>query len=229
MNTRSGRLKLAVAIVVILMAAALVVWLIVNPPRPTSETTPNPDTVPVAGAVENLTINLTLEGYVDNGDGTFTVDYRYFIHNPNSFVVREVLATSQFSQAVPGGPQVEVLELDSNRFAVNSGFDGINNTRLLPVNTVLQPREGGIINLKVRMVYGPGQPSVKNAAMISGVNGGGTATASSTMGTSSGATSTMTSASSSSANDNPAAGSDEVDFSISLNSTSYTLPAGRRK
>ncbi len=150
----------------------------------------------VLGASADLAVTSQILSYYDNGNGTFTVNYRYNIQNPNSVGVNILSGTSEFEFADHTTPTMSVTSFSSPSLSLNSGFNGTSSTNMFSGSNSIAATSFATIDTSIIVTFSNTSPGLTNFIEVSGEeagsSSGGTTTSSttSTSGSSTSGTST---------------------------------------
>ncbi len=196
--SRKSKLGIALAIFSLLAGIALLSMLQLSSAAPNnevlevaaaagSENNETEDDVEVDNTFYSLSVDNTLTSFQDNGDGTFTLNYRFQICNTYSFPLRLDTVTHRLSQ---NGSLVNptVLSFTSPTLPLRGGYNG--NGEMLAASTTLPAGTCAVINLSVRVDYSPTEPTINSFVSAQGRRESASSTRSATSSRTSSRTST---------------------------------------
>lgn len=184
----------SIIVVILLLAVALAVAIYaglipgLTPTQPGTTVT-STDTS-VAGVEDDLTITNEISNLVDEGNGVYTITYRYVINHAGSYPVNNVFLRSWFNDTSLN--TFTILNIDSSygNAQINPFFDGRGDRNLITGSPSLPPFANFEVFLTIRLVYNDTTRQFINYVDIGGDYGGSTSTGSSTSRSSSSRTST---------------------------------------
>ena len=113
-------------------------------------------------------------GPVNNGNGTFTLDYSIIIENFGSGNISNLQVTDALNTTFAGATGFVVDAINSTDFTVNAGYDGQADPSLLNGTDTLAVGTSGTVTLTVTVTPGGNLGPYSNIATATGVGPGGT-------------------------------------------------------
>ncbi len=110
-----------------------------------------------------------------NGDGSFTLTYRFVAENSGDIAVNSVDIVEDLASTFAAASSFSVDSLVSSDFVVNPGFNGTSDTSLLDGSTGLLVGASGSVDLTLTVTPGASLGPYNNSASISAVSSGGSA------------------------------------------------------
>ena len=107
-------------------------------------------------------------GPVNNGDGTYTLDYSILVENAGDQVINNIQVVDDLSATFAGATAFSVDSVTSGTFTVNGGYDGSTDTNLLDGTDSLAVEASGTITLTVTVTPGSNLGVYNNTAIASG-------------------------------------------------------------
>jgi uncharacterized repeat protein (TIGR01451 family) len=109
--------------------------------------------------VRNVCLGISKEvsfGPVNNGNGTYTLNYRIKVENSGNLLLNNIQLEDDLAQVFSGAESFQVDALTSNDFIVNPFFDGNLNSQLINEQSKgsLQPAEVGFFDLQITVKPG---------------------------------------------------------------------------
>lgn len=124
-----------------------------------------PGIAPVIGVAKRLVLPP-----VDNGNGTYTVEYEILVENLGSVPLSNVQVLEDLSSTFADGSRFRVVSVNSADFELNwPGFDGSSDTQLLKGTDILPVREQGLIELTLEVVPAEFNKIYNNTAVATAI------------------------------------------------------------
>lgn len=125
--------------------------------------------VPVSGTISNLTIEGEVTELVDNGDGTWDVEFYFTVENAGGPGVRDIQAFLDLRNTFQGSDFNVNMILGYGGFTVNNGFDGVTNQGLLLGSNTLAAWQSAAVLVRVTFTPHNNQTTFRAPAYVVGV------------------------------------------------------------
>ncbi len=120
---------------------------------------------PIIGAAKEIS-----NGPINNGDGSFDVDYSVLVENSCLYTLSNIQLTENLDQTFAEAISFTVKNISSSTFTINPSFNGASNKNLLSGSNSLFPQSSGVIIVTVTLWPGQNRGPYYNQILVSAVS-----------------------------------------------------------